>query len=170
MRAEGHAVESILAVLRQQGLVIAARTYRAWKRPTRIADRTVTDALVEDKIRDLTWTIDERTGRRRMTPEGLYGRRKMLALVRCQPGFASASRGAVDRAMRTLGLEGIVRAKKLRTTIPSPDGNRAGDLRNRDFAAPAPNRVWVTDFERHEALLNLAVVKGHRFASVAAGV
>ena len=29
MRADGYAVESILRVLRQQGLEIAARTYRA---------------------------------------------------------------------------------------------------------------------------------------------
>ena len=36
--------------------------------------------------------------------------------------------------------------KKVRTTIPGPDGKRAGDLLNRDFTAPAPNRVWVTDF------------------------
>ena len=38
------------------------------------------------------------------------------------------------------------RAKKLRTTVPDPDGKRAGDLLNRDFTASAPNRVWVTDF------------------------
>src|SRR5690606_39457569 len=54
--------------------------------------------------------------------------------------------GPVDRAMRTLGLEGIRRAKKLRTIIPNPNGKRAGDLLNRDFTAPAPNLVWVTDF------------------------
>jgi hypothetical protein len=30
-------------------------------------------------------------------------------------------------------------------------------------------KLWVTDFERHEALLDLAVVKGHRWRSVAAG-
>ncbi|WP_295794861.1 hypothetical protein [uncultured Microbacterium sp.] len=40
----------------------------------------------------------------------------------------------------------------------------------RVFRADAPNRVWLTDIERHEALLNLAVVKGHRSAPVAAGV
>ncbi|VXC21740.1 conserved hypothetical protein [Citricoccus sp. K5] len=146
MRAEGHAVESILRVLRQQGLKIAARTYRAWKNPARIADRTVTDALVEDKIRELAWEFNEVTGCRQMTPEGLYGRRKMLALLRRRPGLAGTSRGAVDWAMRTLGLEGIVRAKKLRTTIPGADGKRAGDLLNRDFTAAVPNRVWVTDF------------------------
>ena len=39
-----------------------------------------------------------------------------------------------------------------------------------EFAADAPNKVWLWDIERHEALLNLAVVKGHRSAPVAAGV
>ena len=34
----------------------------------------------------------------------------------------------------------------IRTTIPSKDGKRAGDLLDRDFTVPAPNRVWVTDF------------------------
>ena len=54
-------------------------------------------------------------------------------------------------------------------------GKKAGppvfdDHVQRVFRADAPNRLWLTDIERHEALLNLAVVKGHRFASVAAGV
>ncbi len=125
---------------------IAARTYRSWKRPARIAVRTVTDALVEDKIRELAWTVNPATGQVPMTPKGLYGRRKWVALLRRQEGLASTSRAAVDRAMRTLGLEGIRRVKKIRTTIPNPDGKRAGDLQNRDFTAPAPNRVWATDF------------------------
>ena len=58
----------------------------------------------------------------------------------------SMSCGAVDSAMRTLGLEGVRRVKTLRTTIPNPDGKRAGDLLNRGFSAPVPNRVRVTDF------------------------
>ena len=57
MRGEGYAVESILRVLSQQGLSIAARTYRSWKRPARLAERTITDALVEDKIRELAWDV-----------------------------------------------------------------------------------------------------------------
>lgn len=48
--------------------------------------------------------------------------------------------------MRTLEVEGLQRMKKFRTTIPDPDGKRAGDLPDRDFAAEAPNWVWVTDF------------------------
>ena len=34
----------------------------------------------------------------------------------------------------------------MRTTIPSKDGTRAGDLLDRDLTAPAQDRVWVTDF------------------------
>ena len=59
---------------------------------------------------------------------------------------AADPRAAVDRAMRTLGLVGVRRGKKVRTTIVGKDGKRAGDLLDRDFTAPAPNRVWVTDF------------------------
>jgi transposase InsO family protein len=144
MRAQGHAVESICRVLREQGCQVAARTYRSWKQPGRaVAERTVTDAIVVDLVRDLAWKLDEQ-GRRRLTPEGLYGRRKMTALVRRL--LPEASAGSVDRAMRTLGLRGIRRAKGVRTTIPAADGRRAGDLLNRDFTACAPNRTWVMDF------------------------
>src|SRR5215203_6851827 len=58
----------------------------------------------------------------------------------------SVSAGAVDRAMRVLGLAGVRRGKGVRTTIPAKDGTRAQDLLDRDFTAEAPNRVWVTDF------------------------
>jgi putative transposase len=34
----------------------------------------------------------------------------------------------------------------IRTTIPSKDGVRAGDLLDRDFTAVAPDETWVTDF------------------------
>ena len=144
MRSEGHAVESICRVLREQGCRVAARTYRSWKQPDRaVAGRTITDAIVVDRVRDLAWTLDKQ-GRRRLAPEGLYGRRKMTALVRRR--LPEDSAGSVDRAMRTLGLSGIRRAKGVRTTIPAKDGRRAGDLLNRDFTACAPNRTWVMDF------------------------
>jgi putative transposase len=48
--------------------------------------------------------------------------------------------------MRALGLSGVRRSKSIRTTIPAKDGKCAGDLLDRDFTAPAPNQVWVTDF------------------------
>jgi hypothetical protein len=43
------------------------------------------------------------------------------------------------------------------------------DLVRRNFTAAAPNRLWLADIERHEALPNPAVMKGHRHALVAAG-
>ena len=146
MRAEGHAVESIIRVLREQGVKIAARTYRAHRQGV-IASRTITDAQVHDAVRAAAWTVVERDGtmRRVLTPEGLYGRRKMTALIR-RTSIPTASRGAVDRAMRALGLSGIRRDKSVRTTIPAKDGVRAGDLLNRDFTAPCPDHTWVTDF------------------------
>ncbi|MBB2959038.1 hypothetical protein FHX72_003190 [Pseudoclavibacter helvolus] len=147
LRAEGLAVESIVRVLREQGVQIAARTYRAWKQG-RVSPRTVTDAIVEDAVGDAAWKTSadaSGTRRRKLTPEGLYGRKKMTALIR-RSAIADASRGAVDRAMRSLGLEGVTRAKSTRTTIQAKDGIRAGDLLNRDFTAPRPDHTWVTDF------------------------
>ena len=84
-------------------------------------------------------------GRRQLTPEGLYGRRKMTAQLR-RTTMPSVSFGAVDRAMRILGLVGVRRGKGVRTTTPAKDGTRAQDLLDRDFTAATPNRVWVTDF------------------------
>lgn len=147
MRSEGFAVESIIRVLREQGVKIAARTYRAWKRG-RVAVRTVTDAIVVDAVRDAAWrdeTLPGGSTRRKMTPEGLYGRKKMTAFIR-RTTLRDVSRGAVDRAMRALGLSGVTRAKAIRTTIPAKDGVRAGNLLNRDFTAPRPDHTWVTDF------------------------
>lgn len=97
LRVEGHAVESICRVLREQGCQIAARTYREWARANRpVAPRTVSDAMVLDQVRELAWTIDHE-GIRRLAPEGLYGRRKMTALV--QRTTPQASPGSVDRAI-----------------------------------------------------------------------
>jgi putative transposase len=149
MRSHGHAVESICRVLREQGCQIAARTYRSWKRAGRVvAPRTVSDAHVVHAVRGIAWmTRVDADGVlvRKLSPEGLYGRRKMTAYLR-RTVMAEASAGSVDRAMRTLGLSGVRRDKGTRTTIPAKDGIRAGDLLDRDFTAAAPNRTWVTDF------------------------
>ncbi|GAA4642837.1 hypothetical protein GCM10023197_08550 [Gordonia humi] len=142
LRDKGFAVESICRVLTEQGCKIAARTYRSW-RTTRPAARTVTDAKTVDAVRSAAWaTMTD--GRRKMTPEGLYGRVKMTNYLRRNGVVVTP--GAVDRAMRLLGLSGAVRNKKVRTTIPAEDGIRAGDLVNRDFTATAPDQLWVTDF------------------------
>ena len=142
-RALGYAVESICRVLTEAGCKIAARTYRAWRtRPAAL--RTISDAAAMDAILAVAWTIGP-DGRRRMAPEGLYGRKKMTALLR-RRFLPDVTPGAVDRAMRILGLQGIRRSKGVRTTVSDPAASRAPDLLNRDFGALEPNRKWVTDF------------------------
>lgn len=127
MKAAGHAVESILIALDTAGLKIAARTLRAWCTPavgaSAPAARTMSDALVEDTVRELAFTTNG-AGKRVLAPEGLYGRRKMLALIR-RTRLPEAGFGAVDRAMRSLGLAGVVRGKRPRTTVPNPADSRA---------------------------------------------
>ena len=148
MRAEGHAVESICRVLREQGCQVAARTYRAWSsRAASSRPGPSATPMVVDAVRDIAWTTGRPRRRRvrKLTPEGLYGRRKMTAL----PAPHAHARG-VCRVGRPGDAHpwaaGVRRDKGIRTTIPAKDGNRAGDLLDRDFTAAAPNRTWVTDF------------------------
>ncbi len=54
-------------------------------------------------------------------------------------------RDRVGRLMAELELEGAVRGKTWRTTIPSSAGSWPADLVDRDFSATAPNRLWVAD-------------------------
>ncbi|MDZ7911990.1 MAG: IS3 family transposase [Rhodococcus sp. (in: high G+C Gram-positive bacteria)] len=133
MRAQNFRVESICRVLTTQGIQVAPRTYRNWKTSPPSA-RTITDAHL---TRELRSTIG--------TAEGLYGRRKMTAYLRRKGHHVAAC--TVDRLMRDEGLNGVVRGRQHRTTIPGgKDSRRAPDLLDRDFTAEAPNRTWVTDF------------------------
>ena len=59
----------------------------------------------------------------------------------------AAARCTVERLMRKLGLRGVRRGGyKVRTTRSDPSQDRPEDLVNRDFAPPAPDRLWVADF------------------------
>ncbi len=74
---------------------------------------------------------------------GVYGARKVwLALNR--EGVAVA-RCTVERLMAELGLVGAVRGRARRTTIADAAAVRPADLVSRQFAPPAPNRLWVAD-------------------------
>ena len=49
--------------------------------------------------------------------------------------------------MGAAGIQGAKRrGKPWRTTIADPEAQRAADLVDRDFTAPAPDRLWVGDF------------------------
>jgi putative transposase len=54
-------------------------------------------------------------------------------------------RDRVARLMRELGIAGVVRGAKRRTTTPAQETGRPADLVCRDFSASAPNRLWVAD-------------------------
>ncbi|KHQ50015.1 Mobile element protein [Mameliella alba] len=56
------------------------------------------------------------------------------------------ARCTVARLMKDLGLEGIIRGKNHRTTIPDKSQPCPLDKVNRQFKAPAPNMLWVSDF------------------------
>jgi hypothetical protein len=144
MREQGRSVESTCRVLTSLGVKVAARTYRVHQATREVGPRLLALASLMNVIHTLAFVWDHRTSRYRLRPEGLYGRRKMTALL-ARHGH-QASYGRVDTAMRMLGHQGITRRKKVVTTIPGKDGHRAGDLLNRDFTAAAPNLIWVTDF------------------------
>jgi len=74
----------------------------------------------------------------------VYGARKIWRELNRQ-GHAVA-RCTVERLMRELGIQGAVRGKRIITTLPGGQTERAPDLVDRDFVAAAPNRCWVADF------------------------
>ena len=55
------------------------------------------------------------------------------------------ARCTVERLMRQMGLEGAVRGRKVRTTIPAETWAQPADLVMRDFTAVRPNQLWVAD-------------------------
>ncbi|MEV7356877.1 IS3 family transposase [Kitasatospora sp. NPDC091276] len=72
-----------------------------------------------------------------------YGARRIThALVRT--GHAVA-RCTVERLMRELGIEGVIRGQRRRTTVPEPAAHRPPDLVIRRFAAEHPNQLWPAD-------------------------
>ena len=74
----------------------------------------------------------------------VYGVRKVWRQM-MREGFPIA-RCTVERLMRDMGLQGIVRGKPVRTTVSDKSAPCPLDHVNRQFHAPAPNRLWVSDF------------------------
>jgi transposase InsO family protein len=74
----------------------------------------------------------------------VYGARKVWRQL-SREGFAVA-RCTVERLMRGIGLQGVIRGKLVKTTISDKAVPCPQDHVNRQFHAPAPNRLWVSDF------------------------
>jgi transposase InsO family protein len=113
-------------------LPIAPATYYAWKQRPRSA-RSLRDEYLQGEIMRV-WTENYR----------VYGAEKIWWQLN-RDGIGVA-RCTVERLMRSLGIRGAVRGKRVFTTIPDLAQTRPADLLGRDFTAPAPNRRWVSDF------------------------
>jgi len=74
----------------------------------------------------------------------VYGVRKIWHQMH-REGFDIA-RCTVARLMRDIGIEGVIRGKKPKTTIPDKALPCPLDRVNRQFYASAPNVLWVSDF------------------------
>ena len=74
----------------------------------------------------------------------VYGVRKVWRQMQ-REGFGVA-RCTVQRLMRELGLRGVIRGKPVRTTISDKAAPCPLDQVNRQFHAPAPDRLWLSDF------------------------
>ncbi len=74
----------------------------------------------------------------------VYGVRKVWRQLR-REGHDLA-RCTVARLMRGMGLRGVIRGKPVRTTISDKATPCPLDHVNRQFKAPRPNALWVSDF------------------------
>ena len=94
-----------------------------------------------------------------------YGIRRVHAELTMGRGV-EVGHNQVGLLMRRAGLQGVAGRRKWRRIRPD---DIASDLVQRDFNRAGPNQLWVTDIERHEALLNRVEVKDlHRRAVAAA--
>lgn len=125
-------VQPICRVLAEYGAQIAPSTYYAAKsRPP--SARAVRDEQLKAEIMRV-WKANYE----------VYGAYKVWRELNRQG--ITVARCTVERLMRELGIAGVRRGKKFRTTVRDDRHERAGDMLRRDFTAPAPNQRWVADF------------------------
>ena len=129
---DAHGVEPICKVL-----PIAPSTYHdhAAKRrdPTKLSARAQRDMALKPEIARVFAENFE-----------VYGARKVWRqMLREGHGVA---RCTVERLMAELGLQGVIRGKPVRTTVQDKAAPCPLDHVNRQFHAPAPNRLWLSDF------------------------
>ncbi len=105
--------------------------YYAWscRRPSR---RTEADTALTEEIRAIHAKSRQTYGVPRVHAAlGATGRR--------------VGRKRVARLMRSAGLRGCGRRRRVRTTVSDPTATPAPNLVQRRFVADAPNQLWVTD-------------------------
>lgn len=117
-------------------VAIAPSTYYEHKArerdPDRLPPRSKRDARLREAI-----------GRVHREHFDVYGVRKVWRQLRREG--VEVARCTVARLMLELGLQGVVRGRRCRTTSPSNAASRPADLVERDFSATRPNQLWVSD-------------------------
>jgi putative transposase len=128
---ETYGVEPICAVL-----PIAPSTYYEQKArqadPRRQPARVQREARLRPEIQRV-WQANRR----------VYGAKKVWKQLNREAILVA--RCTVARLMRDLGLRGVVRGRRITTTIPAALAARPRDLVERDFRATRPNQLWVAD-------------------------
>ena len=118
-------------------LPIAPSTYFARRAkqadPAKLSARARRDAALRSKI---TRVFEQNLK--------VYGARKVWLQLKREG--SEVARYTVERLMRVMGLHGVIRGKAIRTTTPDKSAPCPLDHVNRQFHAPAPNRLWVSDF------------------------
>jgi transposase InsO family protein len=129
---DAHGVEPICKVL-----PIAPSTYfdHVAKRanPEKLSARAKRDAVLQPEINRVF-----------LENFRVYGVRKVWRQMKRER--FDVARCTVARLMRAMGLEGAIRGKPARTTFSDKATPCPLDHVNRQFHAPAPNRLWVSDF------------------------
>ena len=125
-------VAPICRVLTEHGIKIAPSTFYDAR------DRAVSQRSLRDE--DLKIEIARVHGEN----YGVYGPRKVWLQLN-REGIEVA-RCTVERLMNVLGLQGIRRGRRWKTTTPDPSAERPLDLVKRRFNPLRPNALWVADF------------------------
>jgi hypothetical protein len=129
---EVHGVEPICKVL-----PIAPSTYHA-----HVAKRANPEKLSARARRDMA--LKPQIARVFVENFEVYGVRKVWRQL--QRESFDVARCTVERLMRGMGLQGVIRGKPVRTTISDKAAPCPLDHVNRQFHAPRPNALWVSDF------------------------
>lgn len=127
-----YGVEPICAVV-----PIASSTYYEQKArqadPSRLPARVHRDVALRPEISRVWQATRRRYGAKKVWKQL---NREAIPVARC----------TVERLMRALDLRGIVRGRRVKTTIPAAVAERPLDLVQRNFTATRPNQLWVSDF------------------------
>ena len=129
---EVHGVEPICKVL-----PIAPSTYHA-----HVAKRANPENLSARARRDMA--LKPEIARVFAENFEVYGVRKVWRQL--QRESFDVARCTVERLMRGMGLQGVIRGKPVRTTISDKAAPCPLDHVNRQFHALRPNALWVSDF------------------------